>query len=336
MENGYYKAAILLATLGEDHAAEIMKTLDPKTLKKVGTKITELSDIPEADLKEIYEEFMKTTTKTGGLNIEGRQYIQKVLSKTMGEEKAGQFIENMTDETDEDGMGALQWMDPKSLAALIKGEHPQTITLILSSLDAEQASKILPNLPDTLRSDVMIRMATLEDIPPGVMKEISDALKNESTQEGGEESPLTPKKVKGVKLVANILNQIAQDSEKTIMDAITENNAELAEHIRSLMFVFDDLNELDSRSVQELLKEINKEELAIALRAAKDSVKEKFFSNMSDRASQLFKEDMAAKGPVKISAVEEAQQNIIKIAKRLAEAGTISLGGKGGGGEALI
>lgn len=333
-QNGYYKAAILLATLGEDTASEIMKTLDPKDLKKLGAEITELSDIPESDLQEVYQEFNKTATEPSGMNVEGKHYIQKVLTKALGDEEAGQVIEDMAD-VDEGGMKTLKLMDPKSLANLIKGEHPQTVALILTSLDTAQASQILPNLPDWLRSDVMIRMATLEDIPPGVMKEIGAALQSELYQEG--DSSLAGKKIKGVKLVANILNQVDQASEQAIMEAISENNSELAENIRSLMFVFDDLAGLDNRSIQELMKEVSKEDLTLALRAAKEEIKEKFFSNMSERAAQLLKEDMEARGPVKVSAVEKAQQIIIKSAKRLAEAGTISLGGKGGGGgEALI
>ncbi len=334
MGNGYYKAAIFLATLGEDSASEIMKTLDPKELKKLGTEIKDLSDIPEKDLKEVYEEFEKTATEPSGLSVEGKSYIEKLLSKTLGDDKAGQFIENMA-EADEGGMKALKWMEPKQVASLIKGEHPQTVALILTSLDTSQASQVLPNLPEWLRSDVMIRMATLEDIPPGVMREIGAALQSELSNEG--ESHVGGKKIKGVKLVANILNQVDQASEQAIMGAITENNAELAENIRSLMFVFDDLTELDDRSIQGLMKEISKEDLTLALRAAKEEIKDKFFSNMSDRAAQLLKEDMDARGPVKVSEVEKAQQMILKTAKNLAEKGTISLGGKGGGGgEALI
>jgi len=334
MPDGYYKAAIFLASLGEDAASEIMKTLDPQELQKLGAKITELSDIPQKDLNEVYGEFVENAADAGGMNVEGKDYIQKVLSKALGDEQAERVIDNLVDE-DEGGLEALKWMDPKSVANLIKGEHPQTVSLILSHLDTTQASEVLTNLPDWLRSDVMIRMASLEDIPPGVMQEIGAALQVELNQDDNKSA--STKKVKGVKLVANILNQVDQSSEQAIMASITEHQADLAEKIRALMFVFDDLVELDNRGMQELMKEVNKEELTLALRAAKQEIKDKFFSNMSDRAAQLLKEDMEAKGPVKVSEVEKAQQMILKVAKRLSDAGTISIGGKGGGSsEALI
>ncbi len=330
MADPYYKAAILLATLGEDAASEVMKALDPKELQKLGGKITELSDIPQKDLNDVYQEFIETTDDLGGINVEGKSYIQKVLTKALGNEKADRVLDNLVD-SDEGGLEALKWMDPKSIANLIKGEHPQTVALILTYLDTAQGSEILPHLPEWLRSDAMIRMATLEDIPPGVMQEIGAALQNELDHSG--KTSGKSKKIKGVKLVADILNQVDQASEQAIVSAITENHAELAEEIRGLMFVFDDLIELDNRSMQELMKEVNKDELALALRAAKEEIKTKFFSNMSDRASQLLKEDMEAKGPVKVSEVEKAQQMILKAAKRLADEGRVSFGEQGRWGD---
>ena len=333
MADGYYKAAIFLATLGEDAASEIMKALDPKDLQKLGAKITELSDIPQKDLNEVYQEFVEGAAGEGGYNVEGKSYIQKVLTKALGDEQAGRVIDNLVD-ADEGGLETLKWMDPKSVANMIRGEHPQTVSLILSYLDATQASEVLINLPGWLKTDVIIRMATLEDIPPGVMQEIGAALQVELNQESNKKGG--SKKVKGIQLVANILNQVDQSSEQAIMTSIMENHADLAEKIRALMFVFDDLMGLDNRSVQELMKDVNKEELMLALRASKEEIKEKFFSNMSERAAQLLKEDMEAKGPVKISEVEKAQQMILKTAKRLADAGKISLGGKGGGGSETL
>lgn len=324
MGDGYYKAAIFLASLGEDAASEIMKTLAPKELKKLGAKITELSNIPQKDLNEVYKEFVAGTSEVVGLSFEGKAYIQKVLTMALGNEQAERVIDNLVDE-DEGGLETLKWMDPKAVASLIKGEHPQTVSLILSHLDTAHASDILPHLPEALRSDVMIRIATLEDIPPGVMQEIGAALQVELNQD--DNKSITSKKVKGVRMVATILNQMDKTSEQAIMSSITEHQADLAEKIRALMFVFDDLVRLDSRSMQELMKEVNKEELIFALRATKEETKDQFFSNMSDRAATLLREDMEAKGPVKISEVEKAQQNILKTAKRLADAGTINLGG---------
>lgn len=328
--DGYYKAAILLATLGEDAASEVMKTLAPKELKHLGSKITELSDIPKIDLDSVYQEFQDYASEGSGMSVEGKAYIKRVLTKALGPDQADRVIENLV-ESDEGGLDALKWMEPRAIAALINREHPQTVALILSYLDTTQGSEILPFLPEALKRDVMIRMASLEDIPPGVMSEIGAALQNEL----GQSNSGTSKKVSGVKLVAEILNQADQSSEQAIMAGISENHPDLAEQIRKLMFVFDDLTGLDTRGMQELLKEINKDELTLALRAAKEELKEKIFSSMSERAALLLKEDMEAKGPVKITEVEKAQQGILKVAKKLADAGRISIGGKGGG-DALV
>ena len=327
ISDGYYKAAILLATLGEDVASEVMKTLEPKELQRLGSRITELSDIPQADLDSVFQEFYAHAKESGGMTVEGKAYIQRVLTKALGNDQAERIMENLVDST-EGGLDALKWMEPRAVAALIKGEHPQTVALILSYLDTAQGSEILPHLPEALRKDVMIRMATLEDIPPGVMQEIGAALQNELSQSTGSGAS---KKVSGVKLVAEILNQVDQASEQSIMAGISENYPDLAEEVRKLMFVFDDLIELDTRGMQELLKEINKDELTLALRAAKQELKDKIFASMSERAATLLKEDMEAKGPVKITEVEKAQQGILKVAKKLADAGKIVLGGKGGG-----
>ncbi|MFQ5543304.1 MAG: flagellar motor switch protein FliG [Nitrospiria bacterium] len=328
--DGYYKAAILLATLGEDVASEVMKNLNPKDLQRLGGKITELSDIPQSDLDEVYKEFTDHAKEAGGITVEGKSYIQKVLNKALGTEQAERIMENLVD-SDETGLDSLKWMDARSIASLIKGEHPQTVALILTYLDTTQGSEILPHLPEAMRSDVMVRMATLEDIPPGVMQEIGAAIQSEISQAGSG----TGKKVSGVKVVANILNQVDQKSEQAIIASISENNPDLAEQIRKLMFVFDDLTGLDIRGMQELMKDVNKDELTLALRAAKEEIKEKVFASMSSRASQLLKEDMEAKGPVKLTEVEKAQQSILKIAKKLADEGKISIGGKGSG-EALV
>lgn len=332
--DGYTKAAILLMSLGEDAASEVMKNLSPKVLQKVGLKITELSEVSQKDTDLVFQEYSSYIEKSAGLNVEGKSYMESVLKKALGNDKAERVMENLV-ETEESGLDTLKWMDPRSVASLIRGEHPQTVALILTYLDPSQGSEILPFLPDALRSDVMIRMATLEDIPPGVMQEIGTALQKDLNQSGSSNKTASSKKVSGVKLVANILNQVDQASEKAILGSISENHANLAEDIRKLMFVFDDLSSLDDRSMQELLKVTSKEQLILALKAAEDGIKDLILRNMSERARDLLLEDMEAKGPVKVSEVERAQQEILKLAKTLEEAGTISLGGSGGG-EALI
>ncbi|MBN4054132.1 flagellar motor switch protein FliG [Nitrospira defluvii] len=331
--DGYYKAAVLLMTLGEDAASEVMKTLSPKALNSLGVKITELTDIPQTDLDEILNEFSDHVGESGGMTVAGKDYIEKVLNKALGPEKAGRVMENLV-ETEESGLENLKWMDPRGIASLIRGEHPQTIALILSYLDSTQVSEILPFLPEALKGDVMFRMATLEDIPPGVMQEIGAALQRDLSQSDAGSAGAS-RKVSGIRMVADILNQVDSASEKEIMASISENHVDVADQIRQLMFIFDDLGKLDNRAMQELLKVVSKEQLILALKATNDELKELIFSNMSERAALLLKEDFEAKGPVKVSEVEKAQQEILKLAKVLEEAGTISIGGKGDS-EALI
>ncbi len=328
--NGFEKTAILLMKLGEDAASEVMKGLDPKDLRKIGAMIASLSDVPKEEVEIVLKEFSESLNETGGITIEGKDYIQKVLVRALGEEKATHVMDGLSTE-DDGGLESLKWMDPRSIASLIRGEHPQTISLILTQLEMSQSSEVLSHFSQEQKADVIVRMATLEDIPPGVMKEIGAALKSDMSVTG----TASGRKVKGVKLVADILNITDKTSEEAIMTSITDKQPELAEEIRQLMFVFDDLIQLDNRGLQELLKTVSKEDLALALRAVKEDLKEKFFSNMSERAVQLFKEDMEAKGPVKLSEVEKAQMDILKIAKKLEEEGKIVIGG-GGGGDAMV
>jgi len=330
--DGYYKAAILLMMLGEDAASEVMKTLSPKILNRIGSKITELTEVPQNDLDAVYREYADQVSTSRGLSVKGKEYIVKVLNKALGKDKAERVIEKLV-EPEEGGLDTLKWMDPKGIATLIKGEHPQTLALILSYLESSLGSEILPLLPEALRSDVMIRMATLEDIPPGVMQEIGAALKNDLSQSGTGGG--AGRKVNGIKMVAAILNQVDSASEKAILTSISENQGELADKIRQHMFTFDDLVALDSRSMQEVLKVVSKEQLVLALKATSEDMKNLVFSNMSERAADLLREDMEAKGPVKVSEVEKAQQEILKLVKTLEETGTIVLGGKGAS-EALI
>jgi len=320
--SGSDKAAIFLMSLGEDVAADVMKGLDSNTVRELGKQIAKQSTIPKDDQAAVLAEFSE---KAGGaVNIEGKEYIQKVLIKTLGQKKAMQVMLSLASE-EEEVLKALDRLDTKSIANLIRGEHPQTIALILTHLDAFQSAEILNDLDEELRADVVYRMATLDDIPAGVMKDISIAIQSELDVLGS----ASGRKVKGVKLVADILNQSDHKPREIILKSFSQNHPELGEQIQQLMFVFDDLAALDDRGMQELLKAVDKEGLMLALRAASDAVKEKIFKNMSERAVQLLKEDMEAKGPVKLSEVEKAQFGILKTAHRLEDEGRIVIGGKG-------
>lgn len=328
--NGTDKTAIFLMTLGEEMASEVMKQLDPKEIRKISQTIAKLSDISQEEIDLVWREFATQTSAHTGPKLGGRDYLQRILTKALGPQKAAKVMDGFP-AGEENELEELKWTEPKALAGLLRVEHPQTIALILTHLDPAQGSQILMEFPEALRADIGYRMATLEEIPPGIMKEITETLQGELQFVGTSSG----KKVSGVKRVADLLNQVDQATEQAIMASITQNNSELAEKISQLMFTFDDLIQLDDRGMQEVLKEVNKDFLAIALKAAKEEVKQKIFKNMSERAVSLLTEDMEARGPVKVSEVEKTQQAIIKIVRRLADEGKIALGGKGDG-EALV
>jgi flagellar motor switch protein FliG len=322
--SGPDKTAIFLMTLGEDMAAEVMKNLDPKDIRKIGGMIAQLSDVPEEDVTVVLQEFSEQAAKGLGLSMEGKDYIHNVLNKALGKDKATRVLETLS-ASEDGGLEALKWMDAKAIATLIRGEHPQTVALILTHLDPDQSGQVVRHLPPAMRSDAMLRMATLEEIPPGVMKEVSEVLQAELNRVG----TTSVMKVGGVKFVADILNRLDHSSEEAVLASISQSQPELAEQIRQMMFVFEDLATLDDRAMQQILKEIPKDQLGVALKAAKETVKDKIFKNLSSRAVEILKEDMEAKGPVKLSEVEKAQQGILKVAQKLAEEGKIVIGGKG-------
>lgn len=327
---GADKTAILLMTLGEDLASEVLKHLDPKEIRKISGTIAKLSDISQEEVDSVLGEFAEQAGTGGGPKLGGRDYLQRVLTRALGQEKAAKVMEGFP-AAEEAGLEELKWTEPKALADLLLAEHPQTVALILTHLDSTQGSQILSQFPEALRADIVLRMATLEEIPQGIMREITEALQGELKLV----SAPPGKKISGVKLVADLLNQVDQATEQAILASISQNNPELAEKINQLMFTFDDLIQLDDRGIQEMLKEVNKDSLAVALKAVKEEVKQKIFRNMSERAVSLLTEDMEVRGPVKVSEVEKTQQAILKIVRRLIDEGKIALGGKGDG-DALV
>jgi flagellar motor switch protein FliG len=260
-----------------------------------------------------------------GLVFGGEDYVRTVLTRAMGAEKASKVMENLSLSSDDRGLEALKWIDPRGIANFIRLEHPQTIALILSYLDPDQVGQVITLLPEGIRGDVMLRMATVEGIPSTVVREIEEVL-NKQLQ--ATES-IVNTQVGGPEVVAQVLNLMDRTNEALIMAKIEQASPELAEKIRQKMFMFEDLFQIDDRGMQELLKEIDKEDLVLAMKGAGEDLKAKIFKNMSERAAQNLKDDLEAKGPVRLSDVEKSQQTILKIAKRLEEEGRVILGGKG-------
>lgn len=320
---GEQKAAILLRAIGEEAAAQVMKQLDPKEIKKLGGFMSETAQISRDEEEAVISDF-RAASASGGVQFRGKEFIKTVLTKALGSEKAARIIESMTQKS-YPGLEALKWVDVKTLTQMLKVEHAQTVAVVLAHLESEQASQVLAALPNDMRGDVALRLATMEEVPPDVLEELSETL--QETLVAGKE--MGSHSVGGAEVIANILMRMDKTNEGGIMTRISETSQTLADNIRALMFVFDDLVKVDDRGMQELMKEISKEDLPVALRGANPDVKEKFFKNMSSRAAEMVKDDMEARGPVKVSDVEKAQQNILKVCRKLEDEGRIVIAGVG-------
>ncbi len=327
--NGIDKVAVLLMTVGEQAASEVMKNLDAREIRRIGARMAALSNISAEQRQDVYEEFT-ALSEEGDVTIEGKDYLSGVLSKALGDHKAKEIMKSLAGKSD-DNIELLKWIDPRAIGAYMKGEHPQTIAAFLVNMESEQASEVLSLLPDHLKGDVMYRMATMEDLSTDALKELGLVLRDELKSVGAKSA----RPLGGPQSVADVINLLDKTSEATVMESIAEYNGEMVDKIRDLMFIFDDLSGMDDRSVQELLKDVSKDDLTLALRTSSDALRALFFRNMSSRAAVMFKEDMEARGPAKVSEIEKAQRDILKVAKRLEEEGRISMGEKGGG-EALV
>ena len=320
---GEEKAAIFLRAIGEETAAQVMRHLDPGEIRKIGAHMTNLSNISLSEEGTVLQEF-QSAGLSGEVGFQGKEYIKTILSKALGTEKAARIMDSLSS-VSYPGLEALKWLDPRSVAQMLKVEHPQTVAVVLSQMDPEPGSQVLLALPDHVRGDVATRLATMEEVTPDVLVGLSDSF--EETLAGTVTARTM--NVGGTKILAEILARLDKATESSIMAKLTEHNATLAESIRELMFVFDDLVKVDDRGMQEILKQVSKEDLPLALKAASEDVRDKIFRNMSSRASGMVKEDMEARGPAKLKEVEGAQQNILKVVRKLEEEGTISIGGEG-------
>lgn len=322
---GHEKAAILLMAIGEDAASEILKNLDIKDIHMIGNYISNLSNVSPDDVQQIMKEFSDTASSIDGMLVGSDDYVKNVLTKALGAEKAGKVMEHLSSSTSSN-LETLKFLDPRTIANFVKIEHPQTIALILTYLDPEHVGEVIAHLPEHLRSEVILRMAMIDNIPVEIIKELEETLHKELQATG----TVQKRKIGGIKVVAEILNQMDRSNEEKILTMIDQSNPNLSEQIKKLMFVFDDLTDVNDVGMQEILKEVSRDDLVVALKGAGDAIKEKFLKNMSERAVELLKDDMEAKGPIRISEVEKAQQAIIKIARKLEAEGRVMLRGKSG------
>lgn len=319
--NGVEKAAIFLISIGEEAAAGIMKNLEVHQVGMISSCISRLKSVKKQDVDEIIKE-VSLKINSGDVHLTGGDYVKKILKKGLGEENAGKILELAAKET---SLDTLKWVDPKTLSNFLITEHPQTVALVLSLLESAQAAEVLSRLPDNLKDDVAKRIAITEKIPESAISELEEVLKGQLDLNKGK-----GRKVGGIKAVAEILNHSDRSTEQMILEKMEKENQKLADSIRQLMFVFDDLIQVDDKGIQTILKEIRTEDLSLALKTASNSLKEKIFKNMSQRAAQILKEEMELKGPAKVSEVEKAQQNIVRIARKLETEGKIAIAGRGG------
>lgn len=321
--SGAQHAAVLLMTLGENEASDVLRHMTPKEVQRLGLAMAALKDVSKEQAETVLNVFVTAVEEQTSLAIGTQDYIRKVLVNAFGEARAGALIERILTGDDSDGLESLKWMTPEAIAAMIAPEHPQIIAIVLAYLDDEQAGAVMLLLPDELRASVLMRVANLDDIQQTALAEIENLIASsaDSVDVG------RPAKVGGDKAAADILNAMAGKSGEVVLAEINEQDEELGVRIQEMMFVFESLLLVDDRGIQALLREVSNSVLSVALKGAEPALQDKIFNNMSKRAATLMREDMEAGGPVKLSEVEAAQKEIIASVRAMAESGDINIGG---------
>lgn len=318
---GIEKGSILLLSLGEDSASEVMKFFSPKEVQKLGSSMASMSNLTFEKINSVLVEFLTEIEKSTSVGLNSDEYIRSVLIKALGDDKASALINRILGGGDADGIESLKWMDPQSVAELIRNEHPQIIATILVHLEREHACDILSQFPERLRNDVVLRIATLDGVQPVALRELNDVLTQLLT---GNES-LKKQQMGGVRTAAEILNFLSAENETSVMNHLKSYDEDMAQKIMDEMFVFENIIDIDARGIQVLLREVPSESLIVALKGASQALRDKIFKNMSQRAADMMKEDLEAKGPVRLSEVETEQKNILQIVRRLSDEGQIVL-----------
>ncbi len=329
-DEGVVNSAVLLMALGEDKASEVFKHLGPKEVQRIGEAMAKLKTTTREKVDEVLEKFESEAGRNGSLVEDTDQYVRNVLVRALGEDKAGMLLDRILQGGDVSGIESLKWMDAVSVSELIRNEHPQIIASILVHLERDQSCDILMQFPERLRADVVLRIATLDGIQPNALRELNDVLAK--VLAGGDR--IKKAKLGGSKTAAEILNFMGGNQDAAVIETIRESDPDLAQKILDQMFTFDDLLKLDDRGIQAVLREVQTDQLVIALKSADPDLREKILRNMSQRAAEGLREDLESRGPVKVSEVEAQQKEILKTVRRLAEEGQISIGG--GGEDAFV
>jgi len=324
-DQGLENAAILLMSLGEEEASEVFKFLSPKEVQSLGETIASMKSVTRERLDGVLASFCDTAAEQHMLVADNDEYVRAVLRRALGEEKANLLLDRILQGSDVSGLEALKWMDPQSVAELLRNEHPQIVAAILVHLDFDQASSVLKLCTERHRNEVLVRIATLDGIQPAALKDLNEVMSR--VLAGGERSRKSS--LGGVKPAAEIINMMGGSIETSVLDYIREADSDLAQKIMDNMFTFDDLEKLDDKSFQTVLKEVQGESLIIALKGATQEIRDKVFRNMSTRAAETLREDLDSRGPVRVSEVENEQKELLKIVRRLADEGQIQLASGG-------
>lgn len=323
--SGSSQAAILLMALGEEEAASILQHMEPSEVQALGEAMTAIKGVSQEQIGDTLDQFIDRIGHESSLSLGSADYFKSTLTRALGKDKATSVLSQMHTRDEEQGLTALKWMDPRVIVKLVRNEHPQIIATVLSQLSRAQAGEVLNQLPEKIQADIVLRITRLDSVHPAAMKELNEII----TQLFQNNADIELTGIGGVQSAAEILNGVNKDTEKSILEIIESIDGELCEKIRDGMFIFENLLALDDRGMQSLLREVSNEHMLLALKGASIELQQKIFKNMSKRAAELLKDDLEAKGPVKLTEVEESQREILIVAKRLSDEGTIALSSKG-------
>ncbi len=325
---GPEKAAIFLLTLGEEFTTEIFKELEDIEIKDLGKAMSRIQNVTPTQVQDVLWEFVEAMDVPGDIRIKGDDFFKNTIGRALDGARAEGLLQDVNSPVP---FSNIKHIDAKALGNFIRNEHPQTIALVLAHIDPGKSAQIISEFPEPLQQDVILRIADLENVPINILDEVEDVLREEIKAQG----PVGGRPAGGSSTVAEILNQVDQATENAIMGRLEEDRPELSNEVRKLMFVFEDLMGVDDRSIRTILKEVNNDELTLALKAASEDMRNKVFSNLSERAANMIREDLESMGPTKLADVEKAQQAILRVAKKLEAEGKVVIG-KGDGGDQFV
>ena len=329
-EAGLENAAILLMSLGEEEAAEVFKHLAPKEVQRLGETIARMKGVTRERVDAVMANFEKMSTGESMLVADSNEYVKAVLKRGLGEDRANLMLDRILQGSDVAGIDSLKWMDPAAVAELLRNEHPQIVAALLVHLDTDQAAEIIKLFNERQRNEVMVRIATLDGIQPNALHDLNEVMGKVLSGAGrGRKASLG-----GVKVAAAMVNLMGSAVETSVLDFVREADSDLAQKIMDNMFTFDDVERIDDKGIQALMKEVQSESLVIALKGATPALRDKILRNMSTRAAETLREDLESRGPVRLSEVEAEQKEMLKIVRRLIDEGQIAL--SGGGGEQML